>query len=97
MAEALGLTPKQQTSSERPPEVEAAPPDADAQPEADVSEISDTNDQDADDVEERLTEQEQRDAALWAAGIPPAPTAAQKREADRACAELIHKPPENAA
>ena len=92
----LGLTPKPQTSRGRSPEVEAEPPDVDVQPEAFVSEISDTNDQDADDVEERLTEQEKRDAALWAAGIPPARTAAQKREVDRAFAELIHKPPEDA-
>ena len=40
MAEALGLTPKQQPSSERTPEVEDVPPEVDAQPEAERDEVS---------------------------------------------------------
>ncbi len=61
-------------------------------PEPDVPEISDTNDNVNEDLRRAVEQSEQRDAALLAAGIPPARTIAQKREADRAFAELIHPP-----
>lgn len=62
----------------------------------------DTEPEQADDVEpdpvdaHRSAEQE-RDAVLWAGGVPPALTPDPRREAERAWLEAVHRQPEDAA
>ena len=93
VGELLGLTPKPQ-ADEPSSEVDVNLTES---PEPAVRDIPDTNDDDVGELKRAVEQQEQRDAALWAAGVPPARSAAQQREDERAFIGLIHKQPEDAA
>ena len=90
-ADILGL-PKRETPEPASPEVEAAG----IQPADEPEDLQ----RDAERVvidREALRAAEQRDANLWAAGVPPARSAAQKRRDDQAFIERIHRPADDVA
>ena len=92
----LGFTPKQQAEDvhvQVEPTVGHDRQSAGApEPEPDVPEISDTNDNVNEELRRALEQSEQRDANLWAAGIPPARTLAQQRADDLAFLTMLHPP-----
>ena len=86
-ASLLGLTPKRQTPDPTDAEVQPADQPEDLQRDANRVVID----------REALHAAEQRDANLWAAGIPPARSVAQKRADEQAFIEAIHRQPDDVA